>query len=655
MLRRARLAGSGVMQGLLFHHQATGQMTMNTVQRQWQRPIYVLAALAIGILISATSKVRAGTDPLAPLGTNLDGISDFSDEFPFVDLMKSARDWIPGNANGCFDCREPGSNAACNAPNACPVTINRDANGFVTSLLPNQVVTTIVHAGSTPGRLAPGNYSVRFDGLGSFQLLGASLVSQNAGEVVMNVASSSGNNIGFRLTAINAGDPLRNIRILPPGGVCSNDDHRFCDASTPCGAGGSCQLFTAAGIADTQLFHPRFLKNHEPFRLLRYMDWMGTNSSPVANISDYPTATSAFWTRVPIATLAALGNRLQSDIWINIPHKASDALIDAIATTLRDSFSLDRKIYIEYGNENWNGIFAQNVEIPRQFCPGFADLAAGCQNDGISGNGIACERDPNTFSLGPAQAPCFQALLRAWGDRSVQIFDRFDALFGASARQRLIRVIAAQAANPDLGRQVMARNATGQAFTIASKTDAYASAPYFGTDYCTPDNGINPDTHAAVYASTTAFLDHLETSGLAVARGFMQNSKTMLVNNFAADGIRHISYEGGQHLAGIGGFTFNSTCNLRFDEANRSARMEQIYRTYLSDWKANGDEFTQFYSVGRYSVFGRWGLLEFQDQDVLSAPKYRAVTAHSAANPCHWVGCAQGSTPSALLFGDGFE
>ena len=597
----------------------------------------------------------AGTNPSAPLATNLNAVSDFSDEFPFVDLMKSSRDWIPGNASGCFDCRTPGSNAACLAPNACPVTINRDSGGYVTSLLPNQVVTTIVHAGGTPGRLAAGNYTIRFEGQGTFQLLGASAVSQVPGEVVVNVASSTGNNIGFRLTAITVGNHARNIRILPPGGVCSNDDRRFCDVNAPCSIAASCQLFTAPGVSDAQLFQPRFLKNHEPFRLLRFMDWTGTNSSTIVNVADYPSASSAFWSRVPISVIASLGNRLRSDIWLNIPHRASDAFIDALAVQLRDNFTADRKIYLEYSNENWNGIFQQNVEIPRQFCPSFADLAAGCQNDGVPGNGIACERDPNTFSLGAAQSPCFQALVRAWGDRSVQIFDRFDVVFGGSARQRLVRVIAAQAANADLGRQVMARNATGQSFSVASRTDVYASAPYFGTEYCTPDSGINPDTSPAVYASASAFLDNVETQGLSRARGFMTSSKAMLSTNFSGSGIRHISYEGGQHLAGIGGFTFNSTCNSIFDAANRSPRMETIYRSYLSDWKANGDEFTQFYSVGRWGVFGYWGALEFQDQDVSTAPKYQALLAHSVANPCHWLGCVQSGALAELIFANGFE
>lgn len=614
------------------------------------------SALAATCLIFLTmGNCLAGSNPASPIATNINAVSDFSDEFPFVNLMKSARDWIPGNLAGCFDCREAGSNPACNAPNSCPITINRDADGYVSSLQPNQTVTTIVHAGATPGRLAPGNYTVRFDGAGTFQLLGASVVSQSPGELVVNVASSSGNNIGVRLTAITAGNHVRNMRILPPGGVCNNDDQRFCDAATPCGAGASCQLFTAPGISDAQLFQPRFLQNHAPFRLLRYMDWMGTNSSPVVNTADYPTESSAFWSRVPITVLAKLGNRLRSDIWINVPHRASDSFIDAIATSLRDNHTPDRKIYLEYSNENWNGIFSQNVEIPRQFCASFADLAAGCQNDGNPGNGVGCERDPNTFSLGAAQAPCFQALVRAWGDRSVQIFDRFDTVFGASARQRLVRVVAAQAANADLGRQVLSRNATGQVFSVASKTDSYASAPYFGTEYCTPDSGINPDTSPAVYASSTAFLDSLETQGLSRARGFMTSSKAMLSANFSGLGIRHISYEGGQHLAGIGGFTFNATCNQRFDEANRSPRMEQIYRTYLSDWKANGDEFTQFYSVGRYGVFGRWGLLEFQDQILSSAPKFVAMTGHASANPCHWPNCVQPSAVNENLFRSGFE
>jgi hypothetical protein len=69
--------------------------------------------------------------------------------------------------------------------------------------------------------------------------------------------------------------------------------------------------------------------------------------------------------------------------------------------------------------------------------------------------------------------------------------------------------------------------------------------------------------------------------------------------------------------------------------------MEAIYETYWSNWRQNGDEFAHFYTVGRYGPFGRWGLLEFQDQNVATAPKYLALLDHSAAFPCHWSGCTQ--------------
>lgn len=598
----------------------------------------ILMILWLGTIPPAT----AGDDPAAPLATNLNSVTDFSDEFPFVNLMKGARDWTPGNVAGCFDCREAGSNPACNAPNACPVAIQRDADGYVTALATGQVVRSVIHAGNTPGRLPPGRYTLRFDGAGSFSFLGATIANQSPGQIQFDIASSTGNNIIFTLTAITAGNHPRNFRILPPGGVCANDTRRSCDAGNPCAGGAVCRLYTEPGVAEEQLFQPRFLANTAPYRLIRMMDWMETNSSPVENFADYPTPTSAFWHRVPPQIMAELGNRLGSDLWITLPHRASDDFLDQFATILRDSFRTDRKIFLEYSNENWNGIFSQGREIAQRFCPGYADLIADCLQDGVPGNTVPCELDPNTFSIPqPGGAACFQATVRGWGDRSVQIFERFDTVFGASARQRLVRVIAAQAANPDLGRQIMARNATGQSFTVASRTDAYASAPYFGTEYCTPGDGFNPDTHPAIYASTTAFLDHLESQGLTRARGFMTASRQMLTTQFPGSGIRHIAYEGGQHLAGVGGFTFNTTCNTIFDAANNSPRMETLYRTYLSDWRANGDEFAHFINVGRWGPFGRWGALEHQDQDPQSSPKFRALLGHSAANPCHWAGCVQ--------------
>ncbi len=613
-----------------------------------------MKTLALCLLTMVLGSAHAADDPNASLATNLVNVTDFSDEFPFVNMMKGARDWIPGK-QGCFDCREGGAGCA----GSCPVTLPVDADGYVLQLdgSINQIARSVIYAGFVPGRLPPGRYTLLHQGQGTVAIDGGSNANVQPGRIEFDLTDTA-QNIILNLTATTPGNHFRDVRLLPPGGVCSNDERRFCDGVTPC-AGGSCQLFTSPGVAEAQLFDPRFLAITEPYRLVRFMDWMETNSSPIEEFSDYPTLSSAFWHRVPPEIMAELGNRLGSDIWINIPHLASNAFIDTFATRLRDNFRTDRKIFIEYSNENWNGIFSQNLEIPRRFCPGYADLAAACQQDGIPGNGIACEANPDTFSVPqPAQSACFQALVRAWGDRSTEIFDRFDAVFGASARERLVRVVAAQAANSDLGRQVMVRNVTGTSGQVAAKTDAYAIAPYFGTEYCTPSDGINPDNFPAVYANLDNFMADLQSRALPTSIGFMTSNRSMLHTQFAGRGIRLLAYEGGQHLAGIGGFTFNSTCNTLFDAANADPRMGNLYSAYFTAWRQNGDEFAHFYNSGRWGPFGRWGALEFQNQNPASSPKYTAMLNFMAANPCWWPNCEQGKGgvgPVDPIFANGFE
>jgi hypothetical protein len=622
-----------------------------------------LAVLALALAIPA----KAADDPAASLATNLVNISDFSDEFAFVDLMRGARDWIPGRT-GCFDCRTPGDpvNPACVEPNVCPVTLPLDADGYVTALDAGigQIARTVIYAGfNTPGRLPTGRYTLLFDGAGNMTIDGASNVNTQAGRIEFDLNNTS-QNITINILSTTLGNHIRNMRMLPPGGVCSGDERRFCNASTPCGTAGTCQLFTDPEVAAAQLFHPNFLANTEPYRLIRFMDWMETNSSPIQEFADYPTLTSAFWHRVPTEVMAELGNRLSSDIWVNIPHLASDAFVDEFATRLRDNFRADRKIFVEYSNENWNGIFRQNLEIPRRFCPDHPDLINDCLQDRIPDNDIPCETDPanNFFNLPePAASACFQALVRAWGDRSVEIFDRFDAVFGASARDRVVRVIASQAAQADLSRQVLVggdNRPTSPPVVPANRTDAFAIAPYFGTEYCTPSDGVNPDNFPGVYANLDSFMADVQTRALPRAIGFMTSSRSMLQNNFGGLGIRMIAYEGGQHLAGIGGFQNNATCNSIFDAANADPRMGPLYTSYLDAWMDNGDEFAHFYNVGRWGRFGRWGALEHQDQDPATSPKFMAIMGFIDDNPCWWPDCIQDGSeppPDFRIFGNGFE
>ena len=62
-------------------------------------PRTLVAYLTLFFLLMLSSQSSAQLQQ-APLGMNLSGIKDWSTQLPFVDVFKSARDWIPQNVNG---------------------------------------------------------------------------------------------------------------------------------------------------------------------------------------------------------------------------------------------------------------------------------------------------------------------------------------------------------------------------------------------------------------------------------------------------------------------------------------------------------------------------------------------------------------------------
>jgi hypothetical protein len=54
-----------------------------------------------------------------------------------------------------------------------------------------------------------------------------------------------------------------------------------------------------------------------------------------------------------------LCNRATADMWINVPHKASDDFVRQLARLIRDNLNSSRKVYVEYSNEVWNWGFDQ--------------------------------------------------------------------------------------------------------------------------------------------------------------------------------------------------------------------------------------------------------------------------------------------------------
>jgi hypothetical protein len=145
---------------------------------------------------------------------------------------------------------------------------------------------------------------------------------------------------------------------------------------------------------------------------------------------------------VPVEVMVDLANRLGADPWFTMPHLADDDFVRQLATVVRDRLDPSLRAWVEYSNEVWNGMFAQVGWARDQ------GLAAG---------------------LGPSD---FEAQLRFYSRRAVQVFALWEEVFGGTTR--LVRAMASQAANSWVSEQVLGLEGA------AGPSDALAIAPYIG-------------------------------------------------------------------------------------------------------------------------------------------------------------------------------
>jgi hypothetical protein len=510
----------------------------------------------------------------SPLGTNLTGISDWSREWAFVDAFKMSRNWISGNSTDWDDGR----------------AIDTDTDGWVRSLLPDQIVRTVLFWGDDE-YFPTGRYVVLYEGEGTIEYWSGATRDDNAsspGRDVLDVDPTQGG-IGVNITDINTADHLRNIRVIMPGGVCSDDPFRWCDGSTPCAAG------TCQGFEDnygTQIFHPTFLDRIKTYRLFRFMDWMDTNNSLQQAWANRPRILDARWSThgVPVEIMVELANRLSADPWFTLPHLADDDYVEQFATMVRDLLRPDLRTYVEHSNEVWNGIFSQ-ADYARQ-----QGLAAGLSTND------------------------YEAQLRYHSARSVEMFQIWEAVFAGP--ERLVRVMGSQAANPWVSEQVLG---WGEA---PAHTDALGIAPYFG-GYL---GGTDEESRVEAMTVDDLLLE-LETTALPNSATWTLDSAAVAQNY----SVELISYEGGQHLAGHGGVENNDIINALFDEANRHAQMGVLYAAYLEAWRENGGAFfVHFVNCSGYSKWGRWGALEYLTQPRSESPKFDTLMTFIEGNAPWW-------------------
>ena len=122
-----------------------------------------------------------------------------------------------------------------------------------------------------------------------------------------------------------------------------------------------------ARVIAGEIFDPDWLSQISNFSPLRVMGAMQTNFAVVVDYTDFATESYVYWgetadgltygrkTGLPLTVIAKLADAAESDIWVCLPHKATDACVTSIATAMRDGVTNQSlKIFFEFHNETWN-------------------------------------------------------------------------------------------------------------------------------------------------------------------------------------------------------------------------------------------------------------------------------------------------------------
>jgi hypothetical protein len=569
----------------------------------------------------------------SPMGLNLGGLSYWSSETPFCNLMRSGMAWTAQYKEAW---RPDGVWTWSRTAEESPQDL--DATGWPRSLAADQALGTLLVR--DVNRTHPdGVYTVTYAGSGELSFgFDARVLTQRKGRLTLEVRLSGpevrDNGVFMRIEDTDPSDPIRDVRVFPPAPSAAALAALVGNASASLlggVAGASCEDLDADGFP----FHPAYIAflRAAGFGALRFMDMAATNGGGgrMVHWSERPTPSYAFWTAKGVAAEAMihLANIIGADPWFNMPHMAVDDFHAGFATLARDKLRPDLTVYIERSNEAWNALFE-------------------------SGKQLYAEAPPLGLLAAELHAQRSARMATVWGE-----------VWGDAARDaRIVHVLSTQTVNPWITR-MMLRNASVLATVDAIGVTAYIDCGGLGSDANAQVTALRDVSYvfqqcyaqlpniAAQWTGQQAEIDAaLAAAGALAANappppppggGDDESGASDARGRSAWRRIALAVYEGGPGLVEDaciqGGPWVTPTPNLEdiFTAAARDDRMEALYRAYLNSFgqlglaggRAAAHPFMHFSSGGRPSRYGAWGLLEASTQALGASPKARAVAGYA--------------------------
>lgn len=581
------------------------------------------------------------------LGLNLESPQPEADEVggqpvAFADLFRVSR---PFPEFSCTDIKYDANGWPIEIPSSCDTQVNPT---FRTPTWATTLVLRYVPYGAIP----TGKYTVLYEGVGTLQYTGIAnkLPSESQpGRDVIEITPElikARNSAGLRvqLKNIDTLNPIKNIRIVMPGGICEGNPFVRIEKEADCPAG-QYRNFVDTLQADRNaiVFNPDYLHFVKDFKVLRTMNLM--EMSPRASACDTfkdeeyrkcmlqdftweqrAKMDQASWggsartpllqryaRGVPLEVVVALINSVNKDPWFNLPHNATNDYVTKFATYVRDNLNADLKIHLEYTNEPWNGIFwgARYVRM----------------------KGIALGLDTTEWRAG----------YKYYSNRAVEVFKLWHDIFGGS--DRLVRILNTYHPDEWMSRNMLTYNGNSQFI------DAIASAPYFQGCWSKESNVAcaDPVKNPLMVKDITSvddlfnIIDNANNPyGLAATLKWM-TVQAKVAKDFNVD---FYTYEGGQHLV-----VDNSDKTLTAERrkgllnliraANRDIRMAGRYSQLLNGWRDNGGKLFMLFTMPQtYHTYGTFGIKEHLNQARSEAPKYDiSMQFQEMQKKCWWADC----------------
>lgn len=508
------------------------------------------------------------------LAFGIAGISDWSVQQPFLDVMKTARPWTV-HMNGQWGGQGHDDLAAQGrlGPEGWPLSIPPEADGLSTIIL-NDLPP---EAAGVSGR-----YIMRWKGKGSPILTGrAEAQRPEAGGIGFDFRPGQGGVI-ISMPPIEPGDPIRDITVVRADRLA---DH-------------------AAG----RLFNPDWLNRIRGVRVIRLMDWMETNNSGLAAPSDRPKVSDYTWARkgVPVEVMVALANELDADPWFTLPHLAEDDLVREYARIVRDGLRPGRRAWVEYSNEMWNETFGQARWAAEQARARWNEDSAGVQ----------------FYALRAAQVADIWAEVFADDSRLVRVISTHTGWLGREADILDAPLVVAE------GRPAPYRSFDAYAVT------GYFSAQLVGDekyrmvkDWLAESRQADPNRPLAL-ALARAAEEVADGRHSGKSEGSIEDMVTNVFPHHAQVARDHrltlVMYEGGSHIVGLGAALEDPDMSTFLQTLSYTPEIGALYRRLMKGWSAVTDApFNAFVDVSSPSKWGSWGALRHLGDD---NPRWQALT-----------------------------